>query len=44
MRQGLLRTLDIQTYRVKQPLSHLQEDVEAARAGVNLIGQASDAE
>ena len=35
-RQGLQRTLDIQAYRVKQPISHLQEDVEAALADLTL--------
>ncbi len=29
-RQGLQRTLDIQAYRSRRPISHLQEDVEAA--------------
>jgi len=35
-RQGLQRTLDIQAYRAKQPISHLQEDVEKALAGLQL--------
>jgi multidrug efflux pump subunit AcrB len=35
-RQGLERTLDIQAYRAKQPISHLQEDVDAALAGLTL--------
>ena len=35
-RQGLERTLDIQAYRSVQPISHLQEDVEAALAGLDL--------
>ncbi|HPR62896.1 MAG TPA: efflux RND transporter permease subunit [Thermoanaerobaculia bacterium] len=35
-RQGLQRTLDIQAYRSRQPISHLQEDVETALTGLNL--------
>jgi multidrug efflux pump subunit AcrB len=35
-RQDLRRTLDIQAYRAKQPISHLQEDVEAALTGLTL--------
>lgn len=35
-RQGLQRTLDIQAYRSRQPISHLQEDVVAALAGLEL--------
>jgi multidrug efflux pump subunit AcrB len=35
-RQGLARTLDVQAYRTKRPISHLQEDVEAALAGLQL--------
>ncbi len=35
-RQGLERTLDVQAYRSVQPISHLQEDVEAALAGLDL--------
>jgi multidrug efflux pump subunit AcrB len=35
-RQGLERTLDIQAYRSKQPISHLQEDVDKALAGLVL--------
>lgn len=35
-RQGLERTLDIQAYRSKQPISHLQDDVDAALAGLKL--------
>jgi multidrug efflux pump subunit AcrB len=35
-RQGLERTLDVQAYRAAQPISHLQEDIEAALAGLSL--------
>jgi multidrug efflux pump subunit AcrB len=35
-RQGLERTVDVQAYRSVQPISHLQEDVEAALAGLAL--------
>jgi len=35
-RQGLQRTLDIQAYRSRRPISHLQEDVVAALAGLEL--------
>lgn len=35
-RQGLERTLDIQAYRARQPISHLQEDVEKALHGLTL--------
>ncbi len=35
-RQGLERTLDVQAYRSSRPISHLQEDVEAALAGLAL--------
>jgi len=35
-RQGLVRTLDIQAYRARRPISHLQEDVVAALAGIEL--------
>jgi multidrug efflux pump subunit AcrB len=35
-RQGLERTLDIQAYRSKQPISHLQEDVDKALVGLVL--------
>jgi len=35
-RQGLERTLDVQAYRARQPISHLQEDVEKAVAGLDL--------
>lgn len=35
-RQGLERTLDIQAYRARQPISHLQEDVAAALKGLQL--------
>jgi multidrug efflux pump subunit AcrB len=35
-RQGLERTLDVQAYRSVQPISHLQEDVETALAGLDL--------
>jgi len=35
-RQGLARTLDIQAYRARQPVSHLQEDVEAALTGLEV--------
>lgn len=35
-RQGLERTLDIQAYRARQPISHLQEDVEKALKGLVL--------
>jgi len=35
-RQGLERTLDIQAYRARQPISHMQEDVERALKGLVL--------
>jgi len=35
-RQGLERTLDIQAYRARRPVSHLQEDVVAALEGLEL--------
>ncbi|HOK77253.1 MAG TPA: efflux RND transporter permease subunit, partial [Verrucomicrobiota bacterium] len=35
-RQGLQRTLDIQAYRAKQTISHLQEDVDKALQGLQL--------
>ena len=35
-RQGLERTLDVQAYRARQPISHLQEDVDVALAGLDL--------
>ena len=35
-RQGLERTLDIQAYRARQPISHLQEDVEKSLKGLVL--------
>ncbi len=35
-RQDLERTLDVQAYRSKRPISHLQEDVDAALAGLAL--------
>ncbi len=35
-RQGLQRTLDIQAYRAKRPISHMQEDVMAALEGIEL--------
>jgi multidrug efflux pump subunit AcrB len=35
-RQGLQRTLDVQAYRSSRPISHLQEDVETALAGLDL--------
>ncbi len=35
-RQGLQRTLDIQCYRGKRPISHMQEDVMAALQGLEL--------
>jgi multidrug efflux pump subunit AcrB len=35
-RQGLERTVDVQAYRSVRPISHLQEDVEAALAGLSL--------
>ena len=35
-RQGLERTLDIQAYRARQPISHLQEDVQKALKGLVL--------
>jgi len=35
-RQGLQRTLDIQAYRSRRPISHLQEDVVASLAGLDL--------
>ncbi len=35
-RQGLQRTLDIQAYRAKRPISHMQEDVMQALEGLEL--------
>jgi len=35
-RQGLQRTLDIQAYRSKRPISHMQEDVMRALKGLEL--------
>ena len=35
-RQGLERTVDVQAYRAKRPISHLQEDVDTALAGLEL--------
>jgi multidrug efflux pump subunit AcrB len=35
-RQGLERTLDVRAYRSVRPISHLQEDVEAALGGLEL--------
>ncbi len=35
-RQGLQRTLDIQAYRSRQPISHLQEDVVKSLKGLKL--------
>jgi multidrug efflux pump subunit AcrB len=35
-RQGLERTLDIQAYRARQPITHLQEDVATALRGLAL--------
>jgi multidrug efflux pump subunit AcrB len=35
-RQGLQRTLDVQAYRSRRPISHMQEDVEAALADLEL--------
>jgi multidrug efflux pump subunit AcrB len=35
-RQGLERTLDIQAYRARRPISHLQEDVVTALEGLEL--------
>ncbi|RME91882.1 MAG: efflux RND transporter permease subunit [Verrucomicrobia bacterium] len=35
-RQGLQRTLDIQAYRARQPVSHMQEDVVKALEGMEL--------
>ena len=35
-RQGLQRTLDIQAYRSRRPITHLQEDVQSALAGLKL--------
>ncbi len=35
-RQGLERTLDIQAYRARQPITHLQEDVIKALGGLAL--------
>jgi len=35
-RQGLQRTLDIQAYRAKRPISHMQEDVVDALKGLEL--------
>ncbi len=34
--QGLQRTIDVQAYRGTRPVSHLQEDVEKALAGLEL--------
>ena len=34
--QGLVRTLDVQAYRARRPISHLQEDVVTALAGLEL--------
>jgi multidrug efflux pump subunit AcrB len=35
-RQGLQRTLDVQVYRSRRPISHMQEDVLAALEGIQL--------
>jgi len=35
-RQGLQRTLDIEVYRSRRPISHMQEDVMAALDGIQL--------
>jgi multidrug efflux pump subunit AcrB len=35
-RQGLQRTLDVQAYRGRTPISHLQEDVGAALTGLDV--------
>ncbi len=35
-RQGLQRTLDIELYRSRRPISHMQEDVVAALKGIQL--------
>jgi multidrug efflux pump subunit AcrB len=35
-RQGLQRTLDIELYRSRRPISHMQEDVTAALRGIEL--------
>jgi multidrug efflux pump subunit AcrB len=35
-RQSLERTVDVQAYRAKRPISHIQEDVDAALAGLEL--------
>ncbi len=35
-RQGLQRTLDVELYRSRRPISHLQEDVLAALKGIDL--------
>jgi multidrug efflux pump subunit AcrB len=35
-RQGLRRTLDIEAYRAKRPISHMQQDVMAALKGLEL--------
>lgn len=35
-RQGLQRTLDIQAYRARQPVSHMQDDVVKALEGLQL--------
>ncbi|MCD6340185.1 MAG: efflux RND transporter permease subunit [Verrucomicrobia bacterium] len=35
-RQGLVRTLDVQAYRARRPITHLQEDVASALAGLKL--------
>jgi len=35
-RQGLQRTLDIEVYRSRRPISHMQEDVVAALDGIQL--------
>jgi multidrug efflux pump subunit AcrB len=35
-RQGLQRTLDIEVYRSRRPISHMQDDVVAAMSGIQL--------
>ncbi len=35
-RQGLQRTLDIELYRARRPISHMQDDVSAALRGLRL--------
>ena len=35
-RQGLQRTLDVELYRSRRPISHMQEDVVAALRGIDL--------